>query len=318
MSISTDHKWVAYEKYVLNNKSDELIITDSVGNQQVAFPWETEWGYVSSWLDGQRLLIDVDTTTNGDASTTSQSSTFLALNPFTNERQILPPDFPNIFESQGFTGLVGQGYNQELDRVVYLQGDSAFLEPLHYVLWDINQKRTLASFEVVIEPTAIPSWSPDGSKFALAASLREDILQTWPAYELYITGRDGQITQLTNLTAYYLWVYIDDYSWSPDGRFIAFWFSHWSEPLSGYGLFAERYLAIVDTESNEVTNYCIEGNPSGSGRVPLPVWSPDGKQLVVESPSSEGHSQVVLIDLDRQLAVQIGEDMKPVGWLAAP
>lgn len=318
VSISPDRKWIAYKKYILDSKSGNLIITDSLGKQQKIIPWENEWGNISSWLDSKRLLMDVDTISNSDTSIASRSSTFLVLNPFTNERHMLQPDFPNIFESQGFNGLVGTAYNPKLDQVVYLQGDPSFSEPLHYVLWDIDRQRSLVSFEVVIQPTALPSWSPDGGKFALAASLKEDILQTWPAYELYSVSRDGQVTQLTHLTDYYPWVYIDNYSWSPDGKHIAFWFSSWSKEKPDYELQTERYLAIVDIENKTVTNYCMQGKLGDSGRVALPVWSPNGKQLVVESPSSEGHTQVVLIDLDRQIALKLSEDMKPEGWMVAP
>jgi hypothetical protein len=306
MAVSLNGEWLAYRIYSASNKNANLVISNATSGQQLSIPWENEWYWIASWLDENRLLIGVG------------ANAYMVFNPFTNERLLLNSELPSIFSAQGFNGLVGWGYSRDLDRVVYLQGDPSFLEPLHYVLWDIDQHRSLASFAVAIEPTAFPSWLPDGSKFVLAASIKEDILQTWPAYELYSLSRDGQIAQLTSLTDYYPWVYIDNYSWSPNGRYIAFWFSNWSNEKPGWELQAERYLAVVDTETMVVTNYCIPGKLASSGRTPAPVWSPNGKQLVVESPNTDGHSQVVLVDLERYIAVKIGEDMTPRGWMVLP
>ncbi|MBI5352934.1 MAG: PD40 domain-containing protein [Chloroflexi bacterium] len=316
VSISPDGNWMAYEKYVLESESDDLIISDIEGKHQKVISWKNEWTYIASWLDSKRLMIGIDGASNSDGSVSVPS--FLVFNPFTGEHQTLKPDLSDVFETVDFSGLTGRSYNPELDRIVYLEGDMGFIKPPHYILWDITQQQSLASFEMIIQPTALPAWSPDGKSFGLAASIKEDIFQTWPAYELYRVGRDGQTTQLTHLTDYYPWVYIEDYSWSPDGKYIAFWFSWWSGENPGWDLFARRYLALVDTENGQVTNYCIEGKPANSGRMPLPVWSPGGGQLAMESPISEGGSQVVIIDMESRHAFQVGENMTPVGWMVAP
>jgi hypothetical protein len=307
LAVSPDGKWLAYRIYSTNNKNADLVISNAANEQHLIIPWENEWYWIASWLDENKLMIGVG------------ADSYLVFNPFTNERLLLNSELPNIFNAQGFSGLVGGGYNKNLNQVVYVQGDPLFLEPLHYVLWDIDQRRSLASFEVAIEVSTTPRWSPSSDEFAIALSLNvEKPHENWSAYELYSVSREGQVIQVTNLTDDYPWVYIEDYSWSPDGRYIAFWFSWWTEQLEGFGLFDDRYLAVVDTEFSIVTNYCIKGNPENSGKVPPPVWSPNGEQLVIESPSSEDHSQVVLIDLKSQKAFQIGKDMKPVGWMVAP
>jgi len=279
--------------------------------------WKKEWDYLAAWLNDQNLIIG--TTPESDKTSGRMSSTFIVFNPFTGESQILKPDYPNIYKNYliaaSWVGWRETVYNQDLDRVVYLQTEPDGIEFANLVLWDMDQQHSLASFGVFGDPHSIPRWAPDGSKFAFATSIN---INNWPAYELRSVNRDGQVNQLTNLTTYYPWVYIADFSWSPDSSYIAFWFSWWVEEKPGYDFAAKRYLAIVDTKNNKTTNYCIEGKPSDSGRMPPPIWSPDGNQLIVESFRSDGHSQVVLIDLANQVAVQIGEDMTPEGWMVKP
>lgn len=316
VSVSPNGKWMAYDKYVLQEKKDYLRIEDSSGTHQRNIPQEKGWAGISSWLDNERLILHLDLTSSSETTPAKRSSTFVLFNPFNNKHQILQPDFPEIYVAQGYAGLTGRGYNPELNRVVYLSDNPAGDGTWHYILWSIDQQRDLASFEVAISPTGLPSWSPDGSKFALATSLQENIAQRWPAFELYSTSRDGQVSKLTNLTGYYPWVYIDDnYSWSPDGRYLAFWFSWWQEKPDGYELVSERYLAVVDTKNNMITNYCIPGKLQANGRVSPPVWSPNGKQLVVASPYLDDQSQIVIIDLENQKAFKIGENLTPEGWM---
>jgi Tol biopolymer transport system component len=48
-----------------------------------------------------------------------------------------------------------------------------------------------------------------------------------------------------------------------------------------------------------------------------PIWSPDGKYLVIEANRQEdGNTQTVLIDLEGKFAVPILENALPIGWLA--
>lgn len=66
LSITPDGKWMAYEKYDVNNEKGYLIVTDPSGEKQLNIPWESEWIYISSWLDNNRLLIGTYVTTNNE------------------------------------------------------------------------------------------------------------------------------------------------------------------------------------------------------------------------------------------------------------
>ncbi len=317
--VSPNGKLMAYERYgkETNTLINTLIVEDAVGVRQSSIPWKKEWDYIADWLNNENLLIG--TTPESDKSTTGMSSTFIVFNPFSGESQILKPDFPNIYINDSiaanWSGWRETVYNQNLDRVVYLQGGPAGDGAFHYILRDLSQQINLRSFKTIGGTSAIPRWSLDGNEFVFSNSQTEDIQAEWPSYELYSVSRNGKVTRLTDLTKYYPWVYIEDYSWSPDGKYVAFWFSWWSDENRDWRLQGQRYLAVVDAENSEVTNYCIAGKPANNGRVRPPVWSPDGKQIAVESVSAEGKSQVVLIDLAQQSAIQIGEDMTPIGWM---
>jgi Tol biopolymer transport system component len=139
--------------------------------------------------------------------------------------------------------------------------------------------------------------------------------------ELLLISRDGQVEQLTNLNSYSK-TFILDYSWSPDGRYIAAWVftGSWLEFMES----GEAELVVVDTNTRQVTDYCVrvkyrdlKGLYSMTAPT-APLWSPDGKQLVVMDWYEKDHRRVILVDPARGFAAQIAEDMEPVGWMLPP
>jgi Tol biopolymer transport system component len=187
------------------------------------------------------------------------------------------------------------------------------------VLWDIENQHSLASYRIAGDLDTAPRWSLDGKQFAFAPNLFQKM--KWPVYEVLVVDRNGNTIQETHLTDYFPWVYIDDLSWSPDGQRIAFWFSTFREQ-PGLSTHGSLFLAVFDVTSGIVTNYCVPGDNDaqlGGRRKSIPpIWSPDGKQLIVQSRYSEEHSRVILVDLAIGRAYQIAEDMDPVGWMVSP
>jgi len=185
----------------------------------------------------------------------------------------------------------------------------------------------------VLPPFSAARWSPDGKQFAVAPALFPEVAPPSPhgkfhpasnelLEELYSVDRDGKITQLTHLLDDYPRVYIDNFRWSPDGRSIAFWFSSWQDDIDlSDDPIGNRYLALLDTTTGRVTNTCIHGENDASigiSKYPAPIWSPDGKQVVVQSQISEESFQTVLVDIQQNRAFKIGEDLAPMGWMIAP
>jgi Tol biopolymer transport system component len=178
-------------------------------------------------------------------------------------------------------------------------------------LYGIPEKKKLAQIPDIYWDNP-PVWSPDGSKFIMMGN-----------DEFYLVTYDGAISKITHLNPDYdlykgagFRYLADYYSWSPDSQHVAFW-------LSPFG--TERYtLAILDTHSGEIIEYCIpigDGFPQYGLSTLYPVWSPDGKKLVVAAnfrPNLEPGNDVILVDLEKEKSYKVTENTFPVGWLVAP
>lgn len=305
---SPEHTWIAYISTVfISTVSDNLVIADKENKVIKSIPWEDDWAY-AEWLNEEQLIFDL----------ISEASIFLILNPFTDERILLNPDYPEMYYDERWRIIE---YSPRLDQVVYLQG--AISGPFYYTLWDIKNKVALAKLVPVGDMHARPSWFTDGSKFVIALNTFFKINDS-PHYEIFNVSRDGSITQTTHFSDYFPWVYVTNLSWSPDSRYIAFWYSSWTETSPGYSGSADRYLGVLDLRTGDVTRYCIRGEldiENGMSKYSPPIWSPDSKQIVFRSQIGEHYvldSQAILLDIQENRAFLIGEKLEPVGWLNSP
>jgi len=308
-SFSPDRKWIVY----LTSGIEDDFVMDVMGENQVikTITWEDDWAYVN-WLNEEQLIIPII-----QQDRMSDVSNFLVLNLFTDERYTLSADYPDMLYDEPWRIIE---YSPVLDSVVYLQGGVS--GPFHYTLWDIQNKTALAQLNPVGDMHVFPRWSSDGSQFSIALSLFSK-MGDYPSYEIFRVLRDGTITQLTHLSDYYPWVYVGDLSWSPNSRYIAFLYSHWSDEPDFYAM-GDRYLGVLDVKTKAVTNYCIRGALNvgpGSGKYPPPLWSPDSKQVVIQSQIGDDYvydSQTILVNIQTNKAYLIGEALEPVGWLNSP
>lgn len=308
-AFSPERNWIAYN----TTKSNGLVVADAENNVIKSLPLEDDWAYVD-WLNEDQLIIPLI-----PKDQMSDVSSFLVLNPFTNERHILNADYPEMLYDEPWRIIE---YSPKIDRVVYLQGYYVS-GPFYYTLWDIQSKTAIAQLATAGDMHAFPRWSSDGSQFAMGLNLSSKISE-FPSYEIFRVLRDGQITQLTHLSEYYPWVYVADLSWSPDSRYIAFWYSHWNEDPHYYAAVEDRNLGVLDVKTGMTTNYCIRGeldSEIGIRKYSPPLWSPDSRQIVVRSQIGDDYvldSQTILLDVLENRAYLIGNALEPVGWLNSP
>jgi hypothetical protein len=313
-SVSLDKKWLAYNEVTLDNTgrtiiSQRLVIVDSDGQQVKIIPWEDNWAHISYWLSNDRLVISLDS---------EAPKVLLAVNPFTGERQELSPKFPDLFdfypEDWGYSGQTI--YDPSLSYVVYpREGNSyeAFGTIFEYVLWNLNGHEVVAYLPSLLVAWDAPIWSPDGTGF-----VAKGLSDIKGLHELFVVENNGLIRQLTDFSSYFDTYTVDHLSWSPDGRYIAFMLI--STPSS----YLDERLAIFDTRTKDVTLYCLQGDYLGPVNsmfreaVAPPIWAPNSQQLIIENRYAENESRVVLVDIVQGFAVQLAENMRPVGWMISP
>jgi dipeptidyl aminopeptidase/acylaminoacyl peptidase len=256
---------------------------------------------------------------NPAESTAKKPATLSILTLSTGRVRVLRAEYPQIFTDYPVPNWDQWGvtvYDTSLTRVVYAY-DSLERFDAGFTLWDVPNKRALAT----VPATSLintPRWSPDGSRFVVAANTGTEA--GWLSFELYSAGRDGDVQRLTYLTEHYAKVFIQNYTWSPDGRWIAFWLVADPEgvPFIEHG---QAQLALLDTTTGQVTNTCLPGEHDASAapaRVPPPLWSPDSRQLVLENSTADGKSRVILVDLASGVAAVIAENVRPEGWMLGP
>lgn len=320
-AVSPSHKRLIYTRAIIDAGSTlgslDFVITDQVGQTLRTIPIGTNFPRTAGWLDDEHIVFNV-AGDDPDENEGLKPPTLMLLDISTGESQKLPPNYPGMFWDYPIPDWDGWGltiYDASMTRVVYAYLSTPDMSDAGYRLWDIVGQRALATVPANLH-IHTPRWAPDYSQFVVASN--PDVSNYWLTFELYSVDRDGtEVRQLTNLTAYYPRTYIQSYSWSPDGRRLAFWLveAPVGDPFIEHG---EAHLAILDTVTGEVTNTCVPGEHDVSLRPPQvapPLWSPDGHYIVVENTAPDSTSRILLVSLDRRAAAHIADNVSAEGWL---
>jgi len=193
------------------------------------------------------------------------------------------------------------------------------------VLWDLESNKGVGQIYDG-DITNTPEWTLDGEFLLTAAPPRsthgyqvlinsDDGLDYKGGSELFVMSASGELRRLTYLTIDHKFIQ-KLYTWSPDGRFVS---DYVYDPLS----LSPLELIVVDVASKAVTSYCasVKIPPDYKGLrfwPSKPVWSPDGRYLVVTQIDSEFRYEVFLVELETGRAWKVAEDVSAMGWMTVP
>ena len=172
-------------------------------------------------------------------------------------------------------------------------------------------------------------WSPGGALLAyIGHGERDESLGLYGA-ELYaIRPGAAQATRLTDLTAAYGAVRIAGeqeegaVSWSPDGRYLAFWVMEIIGPdvVANVG---HAVIHVLDTATGQVTAYCGFATDQHTPNPPGLVWSPDSRFVAfgVDVPQDGRGALLLALDITSGDYTEVTEGMyaaygsyDPVMW----
>ena len=120
-----------------------------------------------------------------------------------------------------------------------------------------------------------------------------------------VVSQTGEKKRLTYFGTTYSAAAYYNVEWSSDGSQIAF-----MEQIGTIDIpFSDAIpqLMVVDVESGDVTNYCVTGSS--------PIWSADGKYILITQRDEEKQYHVFLIDLQTAQAWEIAQDAYARGWM---
>jgi WD40-like Beta Propeller Repeat len=315
-----------------NSTVYKLVITDASGQRLKTIPWKNDWGYsLLGWVDNQHLFLNVNPDLEKDFS-------LWKFNPFTETQegitlQNTAPGWNDFFKTAPISSTAfwpGRStiwLDSRYTMAIYPRNIDEENERFTYNLWNIEEQRLVLSMDSMVNLLSglpfypEPAWSPDDSRVALGGIVWRGDTHNKNVTELFIITRSGQVKQMTHLARLDGNMAISSPSWSPDGRFIAFYLYPDANGNSD--------LAILDTYTEKLTDYCISVNSSMGifPQPPAPLWSPDSKQLLLVDEYGYDQNSVIWVNPEQGLAAHILEDIvveywyspsEMWGWMAAP
>lgn len=291
------------------------VIADLQG-ELTLLPYSDEWASVA-WLDNERLVFG--------RTNETPDSTIRIYNYLTGEDSRLFLELPNAYywlHPAGKSILIAS-VNPELTRVVFFD----MQDNGRIIFWDNKEEKALASLPYLVssDPWYVPAvpffegWSADGKQFITTSPIKiSDSTGEVVVEELFRIDYDGQITQLTHLSDIYRFVRISGAVQSPDGETIAFWLEVGEYPDHAISTLSQQ-LVVLKNKTGELTDLCLAfGEPSYSSAASQPIWSPDGKYLMVETRTSDGQPRINLVNIEEKSYFILQDGLFPVGWMILP
>ncbi|MBN2469540.1 MAG: PD40 domain-containing protein [Anaerolineae bacterium] len=176
-------------------------------------------------------------------------------------------------------------------------------------------------------------WSPDGSSLAYIGQGEFDVGVGLRGAEVFVIAPgENTARRITNLTGLYGASRLTGasaahaLSWSPDGRYLAFWVLEIIGPDMAANV-GQAVIHVLDTQTGKLTAYCGFATNNHDPVLPEPVWSPDGRYIAfgVDEPGDERPALLLVLDTMTGDFTEVSEGMvaaygtyDPVMWGVVP
>ncbi len=287
---------------VLNSWGETYDIYSASGELIKSIPWEGLDGHIADWLDNERIGI-LTYTDFRDGWSVIGPDTVTFINTITGEEKAYPPDYPDLDLANQplYHGKWGTAvFDPDLTRIIYPNSYGNFN------LYSLTEKKILAELPKFQFRSTI-LWVTDGSYFIAVDDKN-----------FYRVSVDGEVKQITDFedSANQSFSIMSTYALSPDESRVAFWLK--TGPKDQEETEYVLTLAVLDLKSGEVVDVGIfSGDDFWNdflGRI-APVWSPDSRSLIVFANWQSDDYDLLLVDLEEQMAYKLPENWYVTGWL---
>lgn len=284
-----------------------IVVSDLEGNPLTFFPKDDQWTEANQTLYGNVLDYDpnyvwFDWWDNNYLFIRSLPiGSQLMLNIETSKIQEIEFPYSNeVWSLGGFADIRDYyvGFSPDFDKVVYASTMSHLVLRNNSIYNDGTWRTvTWVGFSSAYDN---PSWSPDGSTFAVVMETEQNIQNLFQVYAEFAVGQK-QLTDLSKLfnNPYHVW--ISQMAWSPDGEKIAFV----AGVTSKEGDKTLDRLLVLDMASGTLEDYC---NPDPDNPYSSSFgfsWSPNGEYIAIDT---------TIVDLGSRRVYKI-PDVYIVNWV---
>jgi Tol biopolymer transport system component len=295
--VSPDGTRVAFR-----NNSDttkELILMDLFGNgTNGTFAWKVGWTEIQGWLDDNHLLIS----NKNEQQYPPYDLTILDIE--TGQTTEMDSDYPAMNIGYSFWNLSRAVYNTSLSHVIY---QSSYRSS---VLWDVTNNKEVTQIPSSTH-NAEPIWLSDDQTALILGVLQSELVEVGD--DFFLMSSYGILTRLTYLTDTYPIVDIGSFSISPDEQSVAFWlYIRSNVEEQELGTLPSYHLAILNLESGDIIDSCIERR--SQGHPPFPIWSPDGNFLLLQDTNDE-QNKILIANPNEGWFYNFSTGLFSDGWL---
>lgn len=169
------------------------------------------------------------------------------------------------------------------------------------------------------------AWSPDGTWLAYVTPGAYDPVAQIAGGEIWaINPTDGTPVQWTDLTSVYGAARINGHasselSWSPDGRYIAFWVIELLGPNPEANT-GNAMIHVLDTQTGDIRAYCGYTTTEHTPNPPRLLWSPDSTHLAFGGniPGDDKGYLLLALDIESGVFTELSNGIYPALGTADP